>query len=424
MGFEQYINEIQQAVRTMRLLTDDSPEMPDIKETVSGYQKERQEGKDGIRYVSQTFWYGNQLARRAMERHGIWLKEIYFERPKSGRTRGTFIGDGNQTRINYNGQMIKKKIYYRGMRPILKIHSALEEEYILADTATVNSKTKYCERCGALNRITEDYAGCDYCGAPMRIKEVHKKIVSFQSDMTGDWYQKMMILSASVLVFCMAIIGNIRQLFAEGIFDYGINLGLILYSLFTGVFMAGIYGPILGIFLGNFFFIPIIISIQNSESRVLKVGQKMRRKDPDFSETEFYGIIQAYTKLWLLSQNRNELGCISEIAGYEDNSVVDADCLACKGQKVWVDKGFCYINMKLKMRLIRMYDKVPKAQRKTLSVTMRRRADAKSCLTTESFSCPDCGSAVDILKGDHCSYCGKKLEAAETNWVLHDVKVR
>lgn len=48
MGFEQYINEIQQAVRTMRLLTDDSPEMSDIKETVSGYQKERQEGKDGI----------------------------------------------------------------------------------------------------------------------------------------------------------------------------------------------------------------------------------------------------------------------------------------------------------------------------------------------------------------------------------------
>lgn len=417
-----YLNEVKQNMKTLKFITENNPEMQDIQSAVMGYRTEREQGRDGIRYISQSFWYGNQLARKAMEARGITLKETYSVHDKKDKPAASSMGNGNHKRITYNDKTVKKKVYYAGNTPVLKVRTGLEEEYILADTRHVNSKTGYCENCGALNRLTEDYAGCEYCGKSMRIKEIHNKLVSIQSTITSDWYQKKLLQIIFIIMLFICLSATILEMKMEGAFSEGITIITIIFPLFISVMPAGIMTVMSYIVLANILYVPILISMQNSKQRVAAVGFHMRKRDANFSDTEFYGIIQSYVKLWFLSKNRRELGCIAEIDNYADDNVVDADCLACKGQKIWEDDTYTYIQMKLQMRLVKMYGEKLKAVKQLATVTMKRKKGALSSLATETFICPSCGSSVNILEGSKCSYCGKALDMAATNWVLHHVE--
>ncbi|MDE5967356.1 MAG: hypothetical protein K2G89_11060 [Lachnospiraceae bacterium] len=417
-----YLNEVKQNIKTLKFLTENNSEMRDIQSAVKGYRTEREQGKDGIRYISQSFWYGNQLARRAMEARGIILKETYSVHDKKDKPMAFSMGNGNHKRITYNDKTVKKKVYYAGEKPMLKVRTGLEEEYILADTRHVNSKTGYCENCGALNRLTEDYAGCEYCGTPMRMKEIHNKLVSVQSNLSGDWYQKILLGAVFLIMVFVCLLATALDMKMEGLFSEGITVGNIIYLLLTSLLPAGIMAVLLSIVLGNLLYVPILLSIHNSGQRVATVGFHMRKRDANFSDTEFYGIIQSYVKLWFLSKNRRELGCIAEIDNYVDDSVIDADCLACKGQKVWEDDIYTYIQMKLQMRLVKIHGEKLKAVKQLATVTMKRKRGALSSLATETFTCPSCGSSVNILEGSKCSYCGRALDMVTTDWVLHNVE--
>lgn len=422
MSIGDYLNEVKQNIKTLKFITKNSSEMQDIQSVVTGYRTEREQGRDGIRYISQSFWYGNQLARKAMEARGITLKETYRVRDKKDTPTASSVGNGNHKRITYNDKKVKKKVYYAGEKPVLKVKTGLEEEYILADTRHVNSKTGYCEKCGALNRLTEDYAGCEYCGTPMRMKEIHNKLVSVQSDMSGDWYQKKLFGAIFLIMLFVCLLTTTLNMRMEGMFSEGITIITIIVLFLISLMPAGIMSVLFYIVLVNLLYVPMALSIQNSRQRVATVGFHMRKRDAEFSDTEFYGIIQSYVKLWFLSKNRKELGCIAEIDNYADDSVVDADCLACKGQKVWEDDTYTYIQMKLKMRLVKMHGKKLKAVKQLATVTMKRKKGVLSSLATETLTCPSCGSAVNILEGSKCSYCGKVLDMTATDWVLHDVE--
>lgn len=421
-AMSHYLDEVKRNMQTLTFIKENSPEMPDIQFAVKGYRAEREQGKDGIKYISQAFWYGNQLARKAMEARGIVLKETYAAHNKNKKQMAFSMGNGNHKRITYNDETVKKKVYYVGKKPVLKVRSGLEEEYVLADTRHVNSKTGYCENCGALNRLTEDYAGCEYCGTPMRMKEIHTKLVSVQNNLSGDWYQKMLFGAVLIIVIFGCLLVTALDMKAQGAFSAGVSLGNVIYLFITGALPAGIMAVLLYAILGNLLCVPILISIHNSGQRVANVGYHMRKQDANFSDAEFYGIIQSYAKLWFLSKNRRELGCITEIDNYADDSVVDADCLACKGQKVWEDDIYTYIQMKLQMRLVKMNGEKLNAVKRLATVTLKRKRGVLSSLATETFTCPSCGSAVNILEGSKCSYCGNALDMAATDWVLHAVE--
>ncbi|MDE6845332.1 MAG: hypothetical protein K2J99_06145 [Lachnospiraceae bacterium] len=49
--------------------------------------------------------------------------------------------------------------------------------------------------------VTKEYVGCPHCGSAIRIREVHKKIVTIDREMSGDWYQKRLFLGVQFFIF-------------------------------------------------------------------------------------------------------------------------------------------------------------------------------------------------------------------------------
>lgn len=399
-----------------------SPEKAEVKSIVEQYRRAREKGEDGIACTTQPYWYGNRLANRVMADHGVTLREEFKLMSKREKDCTITMGDGRLKRIQYHSPICRKKVYYRGDAPVLTVREHLQEKYVLADTGYEKGKLRYCESCGALMDMTRDYGGCPNCGAAVRIRDAHKKIVSIDREMSGSWYQWRFIGGVFILFMVCGFLSSIIELINEGGLTYDSVLGTFFMFLLGGLAFAPI-GIVMAAIYGNFLFVPIFISLYRSNVRVSRVGYALQRQDPLFSHTEFYGLVQAYMKLWFLSVKPSDLGCISEVENYLDESILDVDCLGCKGSRVWTDAGFTYIAMKLKVRLIRAQGEKLTKKRTICTVTMKRQKNVLTGLEPEALKCGNCGASIDMLGDGVCAYCGNKADISSIDWMLFDVKV-
>lgn len=397
-----------------------SPEKREVKSIVEQYRRAREKGEDGIACTTQPYWYGNRLANKIMADHGVSLREEYSLMSKKEKDYTISMGDGSLKRIQYHSPICRTKVYCRGDRPVLKVREHLQERYILADVGYKNVKTLYCESCGARMDVTRDYGGCPHCGSTVRIRGARKKIVTIDREMSGGWYQWRFILGVSLFFFVCMFISGVIELIQEGDFSYGSVLGMFFYLLLAAAASAPM-SIVVGVFFGNFLFVPILISLGCSNARVNRVGYEMQKRDPHFSHTEFYGLTQAYMKLWFLSAKPSDLGCISEVENCRDESILDVDCLGCKGSRVWTDADFTYIAMKLKVRLICAQGEKLTKKKTVCTVTMKRQKHVRTGLEPEILKCGNCGASIDMLGDGRCTYCGSRADISAIDWMLCDV---
>lgn len=397
-----------------------SPEKREVKSIVEQYRRAREKGEDGIACTTQPYWYGNRLTNKIMADHGVSLREEYSLMSKKEKDYTISMGDGSLKRIQYHSPICRTKVYCRGDRPVLKVREHLQERYILADVGYKNAKTLYCESCGARMDVTRDYGGCPHCGSTVRIRGARKKIVTIDREMSGGWYQWRFILGVSLFFFVCMFISGVIELIQEGDFSYGSVLGMFFYLLLAAAASAPM-SIVVGVFFGNFLFVPILISLGCSNARVNRVGYEMQKRDPHFSHTEFYGLTQAYMKLWFLSAKPSDLGCISEVENCRDESILDVDCLGCKGSRVWTDTDFTYIAMKLKVRLICAQGEKLTKKKTVCTVTMKRQKHVRTGLEPEILKCGNCGASIDMLGDGRCTYCGSRADISAIDWMLCDV---
>lgn len=123
----------------------------------------------------------------------------------------------------------------------------------------------------------------------------------------------------------------------------------------------------------------------------------MRKRDPQFSHTEFYGLVQSYMKLWFLSAEPSDLGCISEVENCQDTKILDVDCLSCKASRVWADEVFIYVEMRLKVRLICAQGEKLVKRRTACTVRMKRRKEVTTTHRSDVLQCANCGAYLDLL---------------------------
>lgn len=76
----------------------------------------------------------NRLSSRVMADHGVHLREEYSLMSKQEKDYTISVGDGNLKRIQYHSPICRKKVYYRGDKPVLTVREHLQEKYILTDT--------------------------------------------------------------------------------------------------------------------------------------------------------------------------------------------------------------------------------------------------------------------------------------------------
>lgn len=403
-------------------LSYNSPEKTEVKSIVEQYRKAREKGEDGIAYTTQPYWYANRLSSRVMADHGVHLREEYSLMSKQEKDYTISVGDGNLKRIQYHSPICRKKIYYRGDKPVLTVREHLQEKYILADTGCENSKMRYCESCGALIDVTKAYGGCPQCGSAIRVREAHKKIVTIDREMSGSWYQWRFIWGVFLAFMACVLIVSLVELLREGDFTYDSVLGTFLMLLLSTLAFAPV-GIVIGAIYGNFLFIPILISLHRSNARVNRVGYEMRKHDPQFSHTEFYGLMQAYMKLWFLSTEPSNLGCISEVENCRDTSILDVDCLGCKWSQVWTAGGFTYVEMRLRVRLILAQGEKLVKKRTIGTVRMKRREHVVTTHKADVLQCANCGASLDMLGDGVCAYCGSRADISSIDWMLCGVQV-
>lgn len=398
-----------------------SPEKKEVKTIVEQYRREREQGRDGMAYTTQPYWYGNRLANRVMANHGVTLREEFKLMSKSDKDCIITTGDGSLKRIQYHSPICRKKIYCRGNESVLTVREHLQEKYVLADTGYEKEKMRYCESCGALIDMTKDYAGCPQCGAAVRIREAHKKIVSIDRELSGSWYQWRFVWGFFILFIFCGFLWSIIELIREGGLTYDSFLGTFFMFLLGGLAFAP-FGFAMAAIYGNFLFVPIAISLLNSNARVNKVGNEMRKRDPQFSHTEFYGLVQAYMKLWFLSAEPADLGCISEVENCRDTSILDVDCLGCKRSQVWTEGDFTYVEMRLKVRLISVLGEKLTKRRTACTVRLKRRKHVTTTWKPEVLQCANCGASIDMLGDGHCTYCGSRGDISSIDWMLCGVR--
>ncbi|MBP3326946.1 MAG: hypothetical protein J6L77_11070 [Coprococcus sp.] len=416
-NFEHFMREFGNNVRTLKTLK--GAEKAEIMNVVEDYHRQREKGEDGISTTTQTMWYANRLSRNALERHGLCMSETYqCKDPEAAYVSS--IGDGNHKRISYTSPYIRTKTFYRQQKAVYQCRDVLQEKYILADTDYENSKTRYCDNCGGLIDMSKGYQGCPYCGTAIRIKETHNKIMTVSRVLSGDWYRKWIMIATIVLLFIFGVISGYLEYLHDGTFEYG-YAGAIVLILIQAAFVAVIAGFIPGIILTNIILVPVICSIEQSEGRISKIGYEMRKRDSNFSATEIYGTIQAYTKLWFLANNKTEMGCVSKVQYNQDEGIVDVDCLGLKKVRCWEENGYSYIEAKLLVRYITICgEKLAKKRTKTL-VTLRRRQGITSSIKVEALKCSCCGANIDILNGA-CIACGNSMDVEYYDWILYDIR--
>lgn len=421
-NFEHFMKEFGNSIRTSKSLK--GAEKTEIMNVVEEYHRQREKGEDGIATTTQTLWYANKLGRNALERHGLRMSETY-ECKDSEAAYVLSVGDGNHKRISYTSPYIRTKTFYRQQRAVYQCRDVLQEKYILADTDYENSKTRYCDNCGGLIDMSKGYQGCPYCGTAIRIKETHNKIMTVSRALSGVWYRKWIMIAPMVLLFiCMVIMGCFEYLH-DGMLEYGVYAGEIageiVLILIQAAFVAALAGFIPGIILTNIILIPVVCSIEQSENRISRIGYEMRKRDSNFSSTEIYGTIQAYTKLWFLANNKLEMGCVSKVQYNQDDGIVDVDCLGLKQVRCWEENGYSYIEAKLLVRYITVCgEKLTKKRTKTL-VTLRRRQGITSSIKIEALKCSCCGASIDILNGA-CIACGNSMDVEYYDWILYDIR--
>lgn len=417
-NFGHFMKEFGNNIRTLKTLK--GAEKTEIMNVVEDYHRQREKGEDGISTTTQTMWYANKLGRNALERHGLRMSETY-ECKDSEAAYVSSMGDGNHKRITYTSPYIRTKTFYGQQKTVYKCKDLLQEKYILADTNYENGRTRYCDNCGGLIDMSKGYQGCPYCGAAIRIKETHNKIMTINRAMTGDWYRKWIMAATILLLFIDGVICGYLENLHDGTFEYGVYAGDIVLIFVQAALLAGMAGFILGVILTNIILMPIVCSIERSESRISKIGYEMRKRDSNFSSTEIYGTIQAYTKLWFLASNKSEMGCVSKVQYNQDDGIVDVDCLGLKQVRCWEENGYSYIEAKLLVRYITFCgEKLTKKRTKTL-VTLRRRQGITSSIKMEALKCSCCGANIDILNGA-CIACGNSMDVEYYDWVLYDIR--
>ncbi|MDE5718640.1 MAG: hypothetical protein K2I53_13700, partial [Lachnospiraceae bacterium] len=242
-------------------LSYNSPEKSEVKAVVEQYRKAREKGEDGIAYTTQPYWYANKLSSRVMADHGVHLREEYSLMSRQEKDYTISVGDGNFKRIQYHSPICRKKVYYRGDKQVLTVREHLQEKYILADTRYENSKMRYCESCGALMGVTRAYGGCPQCGSAIRIREVHKKIVTIDREISGGWYQKRFILGVFVIMLVYGYILGTIGMIQDGYFEDGFFWGAVFYLLLTTTMPVALMSVWMGAIFGNLLFVPIIVSL-------------------------------------------------------------------------------------------------------------------------------------------------------------------
>ena len=285
--------------------------------------------------------------------------------------------------------------------------------------------------------------GCPFCGTKFLLEELGTRICGFSMFQEYELKKKLAIYRMDTVInwlvlfiLSMLVIGFYGMFYDVFILSGAslVELPFMIVLSFTSLLMS------FGVFWGIGYVLSLLLRIvihfmyqklylQRTEAtRILKKNQEMSYKlanvMPDFSINSFFSNVRNKVAAIHYCDNKTHLQVYtkSDLTEYvkEYSNVIDCMFGPMELEEMNIEGNIQKARVYVKLLLLRWNGKEFRQEEEKLKIDLMHVAGYKSKNPYNIYSptCPQCGSSVDLLKGNQCEYCGTELEFLNLDWCI------
>ncbi len=382
-------------------------------------------------YVTQPFWNSVVHSKKCINRNGARVECTPVGRVNNPRLLNTYVKDEVEVK-NFQQKIIERKKVFFNNKCIYKKKDRKIYNTSVINVASDPDADVICPNCGARSKMSTFTDGCDFCNTKFMISTSTNKISSFSSmentkGKIGNLFAKLLIalgvvallVGIGIVVAFVAVIYfstsvgwySVPVLKMEIGKDFMVTLAVfpeILKIIFISLVLFGIIG---GIFL--------------------KKSYKRIRRDSivklfvrDIVPEEFAQNIEHKLRVIHYADSAEE---VAVFASADLSDVVKSynDVIECSmNEMTFIETGKtqygAFVDVEAKLNNLRLINNKVKEETELVRLRLFARNDMveQNYNTIARYTCPGCGSSIDLFNGGVCSSCGTQIDYAKYNWLI------
>lgn len=368
-------------------------------------------------YVTQSFMQTLNLRKRRLDQNNIEMKINYDTFQKEAPEISVQNESAGRV-FTVQSDIDIEKQYFRNGKEIGKNDDSVIEECVFIDSHQEDD-TFICPKCGAKGNKSMFVGGCPYCGAKFKVDEFGTKVTGYQfkhnskRDMKkiGKTCAKLAITSVALLI--LGLFTNFALMCTNNMTPLTVILYQVMQFLLGGAIVAVLISGAIFVFLKYLGdgFISMFFEDGKLDSERLQSALEYKITSIHFAENkqessqfvmkDITDIIENYQDVIDCSVEHCYLRLVDSSEKYATaDANVKLNVVLLKNNRIIKRKE--YLNLRLR----------------TLSSNIQEKTPGIIC-----YTCPKCGSTIDILNGGVCQSCGYEMNLIDVDWVITDYQI-
>lgn len=363
-----------------------------------------------MKRATQELWYSLYLEKKRLENHRCKVeypeyRHVPYNAGEEAETVYLYTKDGKYMVCEASQMTSIQKNYIRDGAIIGREQQKRDITYYILRSQ--NEDGLYiCPNCGAEQTLDTLLDGCDYCKTKFDISAYDDKVMSVLRNKTRfDTREGSItpIVAWSILV-AFGVVGVI-----SGILGALFTLGLSLVFVPIGGAMVcfGFKGA---------------IDSNKGVTQNTDWKNKIKDKNPDFSEEEFIGSLDCKLKSIHYASTPQELAAFVKcdiapfVKSYQNIVNCETGKIAYKNYRIEGD--FQYLDIHREIEVLQDCDTNLQPAQGVVGVTLAKRISYKLKNDVTLYRCNGCGASISLVEGGKCTYCGNEMDYAAYDWVV------
>lgn len=382
------------------------------------HYKEFFSGTNIDEYITQSYMQSLELRKRRLDKKNIELKYDYPDPASKARSNIEVRQEQNEDTITVKSDLNIKKSYLKDGKVIEEKEDSVLEECVYIHSNEENKEVT-CPKCGVKGTKEEFLRGCPYCGAKFSIAEFDTKVAGYRLEHNNK--------------------KDVKETRNKCFFLGVVSIALLIVSLFinAALMMSKNMTPVMVIFYRLTRFIKvvsitamvvcvIIYFIQNNiEELIYSVLNKNKKLDTkSITSALEYKLASIH---FSDSPQESALFVTSDIADlipkYKD--IIDCSIDKCYLNLVKQENQYANVDAIVKLNIVQLKNnriihrkEHLKLRLSTLNTNLNKKKPGIVC-----YTCPKCGSTIDLLSGGFCKACCYKMDLIDVDWVITKYQV-
>lgn len=382
-------------------------------------------------YVTQPFWNSVVHSKKCINRNGARIECTTVGRIKAPRLLNKDVQEEVEVK-NYQQKVVERKKVFFNNRCIYRKKDRKIYNTSVINVAADPDADVICPNCGARSKMSTFTDGCDFCNTKFMISTSTNKISSFSSmentkGKIGRLFAKLLaILGITALVIGIAIVAIfVTVLFFQTSIGWyeipEVKTGLAKYFMLA----LGLFPEILKVLFITLVLFGIVGSIffKNSYKKIrgdFIVSDFVR----DIVPEEFAQNIEHKLRAIHYADNAHE---VAVFASTDLSNIVQSynDVIECSmNGMTFIDTGKTpygvFVDVEVTLNNLRLIGERVKEETERVKLRLFARNDMveQNYNTIARYTCPGCGSSIDLFNGGVCDSCGTQIDYAKYSWLI------